>query len=114
MIIDFHVHLSRLEHEQPWVLDWMKANFKGDLNEYMERVLTPAGIRQYLQANDIDWAVGLAEVSPITTGTADNEYVGRFCADANGIADPASGPRGRVLPFASINPFIVNDLAAEL
>jgi hypothetical protein len=24
----------------------MKSNFKGDLNEYMERVFTPAGIRQ--------------------------------------------------------------------
>ena len=114
MIIDFHVHLSRPEHEHPWVMDWMRSNFKGDLDEFIEKILTPQGIRQYLQANDIDWAVGLAEVSPITTGVADNEYVGKFCADANRIADPASGARGRVLPFASLNPFIVNDLAAEL
>ncbi|HEY4720888.1 MAG TPA: amidohydrolase family protein, partial [Anaerolineae bacterium] len=114
MIIDFHIHLSRPEHELPWVMDWMRSNFKGDLDAFIEQVLTPQGIRQYLQANDIDWAVGLAEVSPITTGVADNKYVGKFCADANRIADPASGPRGRVLPFASLNPFIVNDLAAEL
>ena len=114
MIIDFHIHLSRPEHEHPWVMDWMQSNYLGDLNALVEQVLTPQGIRQYLQANDIDWAVGLAEVTPITTGVADNEYVGKFCAEANRIADPASGPRGRVLPFASINPFIVNDLAAEL
>ncbi len=114
MIIDFHIHLSRPEHEQPWVMDWMRSNFSGDLDALVEKILTPQGIRQYLQANDIDWAVGLAEVSPITTGVADNEYVGKFCADANRIADPASGPRGRVLPFASLNPFIINDLAAEL
>ena len=114
MIIDFHVHLSRPEHEHPWVMDWMRSNYQGDFDEFIEKILTPQGIRQYLQANDIDWAVGLAEVSPITTGVADNDYVGKFCADANRIADPASGARGRVLPFASLNPFIVNDLAAEL
>src|SRR3990167_8453684 len=113
MIIDFHIHLSRIEHEHPWVMDWLRSNFQGDFDEFIEKILTPQGIRQYLQANDIDWAVGLAEVSPIPTGTADNDYVGKFCAEANGIADPASGARGRVLPFASINPFIVNDLARE-
>src|SRR3990172_6902415 len=95
-------------------MDWLRSNFKGDLDEFIEKVLTPQGIRQYLQANDIDWAVGLAEVSPITTGTADNDYVGKFCAEANRIAGPASGPPARVWPVASINPFIVNDLAAEL
>ena len=114
MIIDFHVHLSLPEHEQPWVMDWMRGNFKGDLDEFMERVLNPEGIRRYLQENDIDWAVGLAEVSPITTGVADNEFVGKLCRAANRIADPAAGPRGRLLPFASINPFVVNDLGREL
>ena len=114
MIIDFHIHLSLPEHEHPWVMEWMRGNFQGDLDAMVEKILTPQGIRQYLQTNDIDWAVGLAEVSPITTGVADNDYVGQFCAKANSISDPASGPRGRVLPFASINPFMVNDLSAEL
>lgn len=114
MVIDFHLHLSRPEHEHPWVMEWMRGNFKGDLDAMVEKILTPQGIRQYLQANDIDWAVGLAEVSPITTGVSDNEYVGKFCAAANRIGDPASGPRGGLLPFASLNPFIVNDLSAEL
>ena len=114
MIIDFHIHLSRPEHELPWVMDWMRTNFKGDLDEYMERVLTPEGIRRHLQENDIDWAVGLAEVSPVTTGVVDNDYVGKFCREANKLPDPASGPRGRLLPFASVNPFVVNDLGREL
>jgi hypothetical protein len=102
MIIDFHVHLSRPEHEHPWVMDWMRSNYKGDLDEFVEQVLTPQGIRQYLQANDIDWAVGLAEVSPITTGVADNDYVGRFCIEANRIADPASGARAAIRQRQSI------------
>ena len=114
MIIDFHIHLSLPEHELPSVMEWMRSNYSGDLDAHIREILTPQGIRQYLQAHDIDWAVGLAEVSPVTTGVADNDYVGKFCAEANRIADPASGPRGRVLPFASINPFLVNDLAEEL
>jgi hypothetical protein len=114
MVIDFHVHLSRPEHEHPWVMEWMRANFTGDLDKLVEQILSPEGIRQYLQSNDVDWAVGLAEVSPITTGVADNEYVGDFCAQANAIPDPPEGPRGRLLPFASLNPFMINDLPGEL
>lgn len=113
-IIDVHVHLSRPEHENPWVMDWLRATFPGDIDALMERVLVPAAFRHYLQQNGIDWAVGLAEVSPLATGWASNEYVGQFCAQANELPDPPSGPRGRLLPFASVNPFIVNDLAAEL
>ncbi|MCC6498927.1 MAG: amidohydrolase [Anaerolineales bacterium] len=113
MIIDHHIHLSLPEHELPSVMEWMRENYSGDLDAYLKPILTPQGIREYLQANDIDVAVGLAEVSPVTTGVADNDYVGQLCAEANRIGDPASGPRGRVLPFASINPFIVNDLPAE-
>ncbi len=114
MVIDFHIHLSRPEHEHPWVMDWFRSNYDGDIDAYMEEVLTPAGLRRHLRENDIDWAVGLAEVTPITTGWASNEYVGELCAAANALPDPPSGPRGRLLPFASINPYIVNDLAAEL
>lgn len=114
MIIDFHVHLSRPEHEHPWVMEWLRANFHGDLEALVEQVLTPGGIRSYLQEHGIDYAVGLAEVSPITTGWAGNEFVGQFCAEANAMPDPNSGPRGRLIPFASINPFVVTDLVAEL
>jgi predicted TIM-barrel fold metal-dependent hydrolase len=114
MIIDFHVHLSLPEHYQDWVLEWARANFPGDLNEMITKVTSPEGVRTLLQENDIDYAVGLAEVSPITTGWVGNDFVGEMCAKANALPDPDSGPRGRLLPFASINPFIINDLGAEL
>jgi predicted TIM-barrel fold metal-dependent hydrolase len=114
MIIDFHVHLSRIEHGHPWVLDWIQENYPGDLAALLEEVLTPEGLRRYLQENGVDWAVGLAEVSPITTGWAGNDYVGEICMEANSLPDPKSGPLGRLIPFASINPFVVNDLDAEL
>jgi len=114
LIIDFHIHLSLPEHERPWVLDWMRANYDGDLDKLVEEILTPTGLRKFLQEHDIDYAGGLAEVSPITTGWAGNEYVGQLCAEANALPNPESGPRGRLVPFASLNPFIENDLAAEL
>ncbi len=114
MIVDFHIHLSRPEHARPWVMEWIRSNYAGDVDVFVEDVLTPMGLRRFLQASDIDWAVGLAEVSPITTGWASNEYVSELCAAANAVPDPASGARGRLVPFASINPFIVNDLVVEL
>ncbi len=114
MIIDFHFHLSRPEHSIPWVLDWLRSKSPVDLDALMERVLTPEGIRRYLQEHEIDLAIGMAEVSPMTSGWAGNEYVGEFCAAANAIQDPTSAPRGRLVPFASINPYITNDMAAEL
>lgn len=114
MVIDFHIHLALPEHSRPWVLDWVRSSYPGDIDAVVEEALSPAGLRKVLQANEIDWAVGLAEVSPITTGWTGNEYAGDLCREANQLPDPDTGPRGRLLPFASINPFIVNDLAVEL
>jgi predicted TIM-barrel fold metal-dependent hydrolase len=114
MIIDFHVHLSRAEHEQPWVLEWLRAAHGADLEGQLAEVLTPEGLRATLQRHGIDWAVGLAEVSPLTTGWASNEFVAELCAAANALPDPPDGPRGRLLPFASLNPYIVGDLPGEL
>ncbi len=113
-LIDAHVHVSRSEHEHPWVLQFMQDQFEGDVAAMIDRVVTPEAIRPFLQEHDIDWAVALAEVCPITTGVAPNEFVAQLCAQANALSDPPVGPRGRLIPFASVNPFLVNDLGAEL
>ncbi|MEK6575104.1 MAG: hypothetical protein AABZ58_12425, partial [Chloroflexota bacterium] len=112
MLIDFHVHVSRSEHERPWVLEFLDSQFDGDLWAVVDRVLTPTAIRPFLQEHGIDWAVGLAEDSPATVGSTPHDYVANLCAQANALPDPPTGPRGRVIPFASLNPFTVNDLAA--
>jgi len=114
MIIDFHVHVSRPEHEHPWAMDFMQSQFDGDIVEFAERVLTPEGIRSHLQENGIDFAVALAEVCPITTGTCSNEYTIDFVRRANSVPDPSEGPKGRLIPFASPNPYIDNDLAERV
>jgi hypothetical protein len=114
MIIDFHVHLSQAEHVYPPIMEWMSHQYPGDLAALMSQVLTPENFRRYLQENGVDSAVGLAEVAPLSTGWTSNDYVGKFCAEANALPDPPGGPRGRLIPFASINPFIVGDMAGEL
>lgn len=114
MIIDFHVHVSRPEQERPWIFEFMQTQFDGDVVALAERVLTPQGLRAFLQEGGIDYAVALAEVSPITTGVATNEYTIDLVRRANALPDPAAGPKGRLIPFASINPYIDNDLAARL
>ncbi len=124
-MIDFHIHLSRPEHLRPWVAEWQDENIireapvpdlstKEEVNSYLEQALSPEGIRALLQENQIDWAVGLADPSPITTGWTSNDYVGELCKTANALPDPDTGPAGRLIPFGSLNPYIENDLAAEL
>ena len=49
MVIDAHVHVSRSEHEHPWVLEFMQDQFEGDLIAMIDRVLTPDAIRPFLQ-----------------------------------------------------------------
>jgi hypothetical protein len=95
-------------------MEFINSQYDGDLSALAEQVLTPTGIRPFLQSNGIDWAVALAEVNPATTGNTPNEYVADLCTQANALPDPATGPRGRLLPFASINPYVINDLGAEL
>jgi predicted TIM-barrel fold metal-dependent hydrolase len=94
----------------------MESQYQGDGDQWsqIDQILTPDKLRPYLQENGIDWAVALAEDCPITTGVTPHEFVAGLCAQANALPDPASGPRGRLIPFASLNPFTVNDLAVEL
>ena len=95
-------------------MDFMRGEYDGDIYALMDRVLTPEGVRQYLQEHGVEYAVALAEVSPITTGTASNEYTIDLVNRANTLPDPPTGPAGRLIPFASLNPFIDGDLAARL
>ncbi|HET7011594.1 MAG TPA: amidohydrolase family protein [Anaerolineales bacterium] len=114
MIVDFHVHVSRPEHERPWIFEFMQTQYDGDLVALAEKVLTPHGLRAFLQEGGIDCAVALAEISPITTGVASNEYTIDLVRKANALPDPAEGPKGRLIAFASLNPFMEGDLAASL
>jgi predicted TIM-barrel fold metal-dependent hydrolase len=92
MIIDFHVHIGKKEHWHPWVNElFEKANPK--LYENFDEIMSPEGVEKLLKDQGVDYAVILAENSPITTGVVPNTFVEEFCRDIK-----------MFLPFASIDP----------
>jgi predicted TIM-barrel fold metal-dependent hydrolase len=102
MIIDFHIHIGKKEHWHPWV----NEHFKGtnpELYEKFDEIMNPAGFEVYLKEQSVDYAVLLAENSPITTGVVSNEFVSDFCKD-----------KDMFIPFASIDPKIDKEPAREL
>jgi predicted TIM-barrel fold metal-dependent hydrolase len=104
-IIDFHFHVGYYHDYHPWVIEWQKTQLKGtqDPEALLNSVLTPEGIVDYLRANGVDYAVALAELSPVTTGMMGNEAVIKLCQEVDCL-----------IPFCSINPFLVADLGGEL
>ncbi len=91
-VIDFHVHVGRLEDWHSWVLDFLKGE-NPELFKDFDTVMTPHGIEAMLEREGVDQAVVLAEYSPLTTGVVTNEYVHEFCKG-----------RDRFIPFASVDP----------
>ena len=102
LTIDFHMHAGLYHDLHPWVMEWIKTQLQ-DPEEYVQAVLTPEGIVSYLDQNGVDYAVALAELSPVTTGMMSNESVIELCQGID-----------RLIPFCNVNPFLVADLAGEL
>jgi predicted TIM-barrel fold metal-dependent hydrolase len=101
-VIDFHLHAGLYHDFHPWVMEWMETNIK-DPRAYVSSILTPEGIVRFLRENGVDYAVALAELSPITTGVLTNEGVAELCRGINSL-----------IPFCNINPSLTADLAGEL
>jgi predicted TIM-barrel fold metal-dependent hydrolase len=94
MIIDFHVHLARYQCMTKSFHDFVQSAW-GDRIEWMiETYSNPDAFLELMDDAGIDFAVFLAELCPITTGIADNDYLAAFCSKSE-----------RLVPFASINPF---------
>lgn len=102
-VIDFHVHVGLYEHLQPWVVEWMESNAKGDLKTLIEETLTAEGFRRFLEENGLDYAVCQADISPLSTGTTTNEFVAELAAKLD-----------RFIPMANINPYLVPNPGREL
>jgi predicted TIM-barrel fold metal-dependent hydrolase len=80
------------------------------LEQYLDAMEDPAAMRAMLAEAGVDVGVMLAEISPIVTGTIDNDWVSQFAREINAL--PGPGPR--VVAFCCVNPFMVADLAGEL
>jgi predicted TIM-barrel fold metal-dependent hydrolase len=92
MIIDFHIHIGLREHWHPWVNEHFKK-INPQLYENFDDIMTPDGLEAFLRSQGVDYAVILAENSPITTGVVANEFVREFCQG-----------KDMFFPFASIDP----------
>ncbi len=109
MIVDFHVHIGRSEMWKPWVFELAVNN----LNE-ADRALGPQKmldtiaasketLEKHLDECGVNYAVVLAEESPITTGITPNDYVADFCRGSQ-----------RLIPFCSVNHYLHDRPAQEL
>jgi len=102
-IIDFHVHTAYYQSMTQSYLDLLRRQWGDGLDQMIRTYSSAKAFLGLMDECRVDFAVILAELAPITTGIADNEYVAQFCSESS-----------RLLPFASINPYISSRPAAEL
>ena len=102
-VIDFHVHGVPMGDIPPGFADFLKRQTGEDLAQLIARYASPQEFLRLLDNSGVRYAVVLAEVAPVTSGTVSNDFVRDFCR---------SSPR--LIPFASVNPFMTNQPAREL
>jgi predicted TIM-barrel fold metal-dependent hydrolase len=103
-VIDFHFHVTTIEDYSEWFIGWlMEYGGEVTLTHLRDVLSSPQAILEYLDEQGVDYAVALAEANPLMTGTIANERVAQLCRCND-----------RLIPFASINPFLTADLVGEL
>ncbi|MGC1405047.1 MAG: amidohydrolase family protein [Thermodesulfobacteriota bacterium] len=103
MIVDFHVHPVPSDAHIPDTFKEFVARQRQDLAELRKNYGQPEQFLDLMDQAGVDYAVLLAEIAAITSALVTNEEVLQFCQ-----ASP------RLLPFASINPYLTTNLAAVL
>ncbi len=108
-VIDFHIHIGRSEMWKPWVFEWAVNNLnEADRARGPQKMLDTVAasketLEKHLDECGVNYAVVLAEESPITTGITPNDYVADFCRGSQ-----------RLLPFCSVNHNLRANPAQEL
>ena len=103
-VIDFHIHPISYEHFDESALNWVKGlHANKNWPEFYEANCDPGFFASFLKENSVDYGVVMAELCPAVTGTCSNEYVLKFCEHVDSL-----------IPFASINPYLVSDMRREL
>lgn len=103
MIVDFHIHpVPSAAHIPESFKDFVEKQ-KQDFADLRENYGEPAQLLALMDQAGVDYSVVIAEVAPITSALVTNEEVRAFCR-----LSP------RLLPFASINPYLTADAAAVL
>jgi hypothetical protein len=68
---------------RPSALKWIMGNYqsKEEYDTFKEKYKDPEKFCEILNDNNVECALVLAEVAPITTGIASNTMVEEFCRD---------------------------------
>ncbi|NIQ37314.1 MAG: amidohydrolase family protein [Proteobacteria bacterium] len=104
LIIDFHFHITKFDDYNEWFSKWASDMHGPDTIVNLRKILaSPESILHFLDQQGVDLAVALAEYNPMVTGVCSNERVGAFCKGSE-----------RLIPFASINPFVTFNAVEEL
>ncbi len=103
MIVDFHIHPVPSEAHIPESFRTFVERQQQDFADLRKNYGEPAQLLKLLDHSGVDYAVVVAEVAPITSALVTNEEVREFCR-----LSP------RLLPFASINPYLTTDSSAVL
>ena len=103
MILDVHTHLVNYEPSTQGYRDFLERNRPGYFGEFSRRYADPAAVEDMLAIQGVDYAVVLAQETPVTAGMASTEAVAAFCRASR-----------RLIPFASINPFLQGSPAVAL
>src|SRR5829696_6177677 len=92
-----------LELVRPGYADHVEENRRQPYDQFVAEWAEPGHFLDYMDAQGVDYALIMASITPASPGVVSNEYVARFCA-----ASP------RLLPCASLNPFVDRAPAREL
>ncbi len=103
-VIDFHFHITQVDAYNEWFSKWASKMHGPNTLVNLRKILdSPESILHFLDDQGVDYAVTLAEYNPMVTGICSNERVGDFCKGSE-----------RLIPFASINPYVTFNAVAEL
>jgi predicted TIM-barrel fold metal-dependent hydrolase len=104
LIIDFHLHVTRVEEYNEWFLEWMsRLHGERGLGQLRTVLASPEGLIQYMDDQGIDYVVALAETNTMVTGVSTNDRVAEFCRGND-----------RLIPFGNINPYVTFNQVGEL
>jgi predicted TIM-barrel fold metal-dependent hydrolase len=103
MIVDFHIHPVPSEAHIPASFRDFVAQQDQDFAHLRHNYGDAAQFVELMDQAGVDYAVVIAEVAPITSALVTNDEVRDFCR-----------PSPRLVPFASINPYLTTDAAGVL
>jgi predicted TIM-barrel fold metal-dependent hydrolase len=104
VIVDFHIHAYDFPVQAPeYFVRFLDRQLGRPFSEFVEKYTTGESYIAYLDENGIDYGIVIAEQAPITSAMAGNETIEGLCEG-----------QPRLIPFASVNPYLIPNPAREL